>query len=99
MDVLAVYNESAPILGAGGGIGHNGSQAALFPCVNRKRQPMSQNPILVNSRISLHLDYSEVRCQCRLDGSPECTGGILRAETAMIFEKLQVAVSSNIGRE
>ena len=60
---------------------------------------MSQNPILVNSRISLHLDYSEVRCQCRLDGSPECTGGILRAETAMIFEKLRVAVSSNIGRE
>jgi len=52
----------------------------------------------VNTRISAHLDYSEVRCRC-WNTMRRCTGGILQIYTAALFESLRKAVCSFVGKD
>jgi uncharacterized protein YcbK (DUF882 family) len=52
-----------------------------------------------NGWISEHLTLSEVRCKCRgRPFGPTCDGGVLRWETAELFERIRRRCTEQVGR-
>jgi len=59
---------------------------------------MASPYVAVNTRLSKHLDYSEVRCRCS-GMQRRCTGGQLQIYTAALFESLRKAVCDYAGMD
>lgn len=53
-----------------------------------------------NHRISEHLTWEEIRCRCGANSvSPACDGGVLRSETADLFERIRRRCSDHAGQD